>query len=400
MDKRKKIALVNVFFPPQAIGGATRVISDNFDVLIQEYGDEFEIVVFTTNAEHQEESYRLDNYIYKGQKVYRTSVTFRENMDWHSNDLEMGELFRKFLDFEKPDLVHFHCIQRLSGNVVEVCIQESIPYYITLHDAWWISDFQFLVDAKGKVYPEGHIDPKEEIKLPKSITKEASFKRKVYLKKLLSKAEKNFSVSDSFMKIYNKNDIDNVVVIKNGISKKVNWSLKDTTYSAKVVCGHIGGMSAHKGYDILKDAVMKTQPTDIEFLIVDHSKDESYKFESFWGKVPVKFIGQVRQDNIVELYQKLDVLLAPSTWPESFGLVTREASACGCWVVAGNLGGIGEDVIENETGFVIDPTKNGISEVLIKMDKDVKRFKSNTIDHQSLYFVNQQVSNLVKFFKD
>ncbi|GAB6140415.1 hypothetical protein JCM14076_11440 [Methylosoma difficile] len=47
--KRKKIALVNVFFPPQSHGGATRVIADNFDLLLRDYGNKFELCVFTTD---------------------------------------------------------------------------------------------------------------------------------------------------------------------------------------------------------------------------------------------------------------------------------------------------------------------------------------------------------------
>ncbi|WP_418135114.1 glycosyltransferase family protein [Psychromonas sp. GE-S-Ul-11] len=88
---KKKLALVNVFFPPQAIGGATRVVSDNFDILQQEYGDEYDLVVFTSD-DRCTTPYELTSYQHQGVTVYRTTVLYRENMDWHAQDPEMYDL--------------------------------------------------------------------------------------------------------------------------------------------------------------------------------------------------------------------------------------------------------------------------------------------------------------------
>jgi glycosyltransferase involved in cell wall biosynthesis len=45
---------------------------------------------------------------------------------------------------------------------------------------------------------------------------------------------------------------------------------------------------------------------------------------------------------------------APSVWPESFGVVTREALAWDCWVVASDRGGVGEPVVEGVNGHIVD----------------------------------------------
>ena len=55
-----------------------------------------------------------------------------------------------------------------------------------------------------------------------------------------------------------------------------------------------------------------------------------------------------------DLYGAHHVLLAPSIWPESYGLVAREAATAGLWVVASNLGAMGEDITPGRDGFVID----------------------------------------------
>ncbi len=391
--QRRKLCLVNVFFPPQSIGGATRVLADNFELLRSHYADQFEITVFTSQAEHKP-PYHMDSYSHGGARVYRSTIQWREHMDWHPQDEHVGQLFAEYLAAEQPDLVHFHCIQRLSSAIIEATKKAQIPYLVTVHDAWWISDYQFLVDAKNRVYPEGHPDIYEQRLLPANISAETSVERLLCLKAFLREAEKVLTVSNRFADIYRKNGIPYIEVNKNGISQTIPWQPKKTNHKQKVVCGHIGGMAEHKGYFLLKEAVESLQPTHIELLVVDHNHDESYQHKTFWGKVPVTFIGRVRQTHIVDLYQQIDVLFAPSTWPESYGLVTREAAACGCWVVASNLGGIGEDVVEGQSGFVIEPTLKAVSACLKTLDTEPKRYKGLAAPGP-LRSVAEQVSELV-----
>lgn len=364
---KKKVALVNVFFPPQSIGGATRVVADNFATLVKDYAGQFDLCVFTADVECRE-PHKLTVYNHKGCRVYRATTLWREHMDWHPKDPEMYRLFNEFLEIEKPDLIHFHCVQRLTASIVAAAKDSGVPYVVTTHDAWWISDFQFLVDHNSKVYPQGHPDLYDKIELPTNIKLADSIERRRDLKELLLGAAEVLTVSNAFAEIYRANGIAEVTVTPNGISDVVEWRSKDTAYSSKVVCGHVGGMSEHKGYYLLKEAILASQPKNIELLVVDHSKEEGYEHHSLWGDVPVKFIGRVRQENVVHLYRQIDVLFAPSTWPESFGLVSREAVACGCWVVASNLGGIGEDIVPGVNGYLIEPSESDIANVLVRID--------------------------------
>jgi len=393
---KKKIALVNVFFPPQAIGGATRVLADNFDVLQKQYGDDFELVVFTSD-DHCTTPYSLTTYQHQGVTVYRSTILYRENMDWHPKDPEMYDLFERFLEAEKPDLVHFHCVQRLTASIVEATKDLGIPYLVTAHDAWWISDHQFLIDGDDNVYPDGHPDPYAPRTLPNNVTLGDSIERINYFKELLAGAKKILTVSDGFAEIYRKNGYPDIIVNKNGISASVEWQPKETSHIEKVICGHIGGMANHKGYFLLKETIENQQPKNIEMLIVDHSKPEGYENKTTWGKVPVTFIGRVAQNKVADLYKILDVLFAPSTWPESYGLVTREAAACGCWVVASNLGGIGEDVLEGKTGFKVAPELEALGRAIIEIDRQPEKYKQK-IEQVAIRLVDQQVDELVGIY--
>lgn len=394
--RKRKIALVNVFFPPQAIGGATRVVADNVGVLQAQYGDDIELVVFTSE-ERCTVPYQLVTYQHNGITVYRSTILYRENMDWHPQDPEMYRLFEQFLALEQPDLVHFHCVQRLTGSVVEATRDAGIPYMVTVHDAWWISDHQFLVDAHGRLYPDGHPDLYAPRTLPNNVTLEQSIERIDYLTGLLHWAKDVLTVSDAFAEIYRKNGITQIGVNRNGISASQPWAPKETGDNPRVVCGHIGGMSAHKGYFLLKEAIEQLQPRHIALLLVDHSKEDGYIEQTSWGAVPVTLIGRVAQDHIVDLYRQIDVLFAPSIWPESYGLVTREAAACGCWVVASDLGGIGEDIIEGESGFIVKPELKSLCDIIKIIDSDADKFKQIS-KNSNIRLVIEQVEELVKFY--
>lgn len=395
---KKKVAIVNVFFPPQAIGGATRVVIDNLEVLEQQYGEEFEVVVFTSDN-HERVPHKLSVYQYKGVTIYRATVLRRDDIDWHYRDDVMGDLFRKFIELEEPDLIHFHCVQRLTASVVLAAKEERIPYMITIHDAWWISDHQFLVDAHHHVYRDGHPDILESRSLPYGISLGDSVGRLLFLKELLQGAKTLLTVSEKFADIYRKNGIEDILVNKNGLGSSVKWKPKDTSYSERVICGHVGGMTYHKGYELLKTAIDVSQPQYIELLIVDHSKDPGYKLKSKWGDVPVTFIGRVHQHEVSGLYEKMDVLFAPSMWPESFGLVTREAAACGCWIVASDMGGIGEDIVPGKTGFVIRPELEELKCCISEIDNDVTRYKGLSFTGK-VRGVEEQVSELVKIYHE
>ncbi|MBK8815442.1 MAG: glycosyltransferase family 4 protein [Methylococcaceae bacterium] len=398
-ERKKKIAIVNVFFPPQSIGGATRVVSDNIDILHRDYGDRFEIVVFTTDAT-ESEPHHLKVYAYKGIRVYRVSVLWRVNMDWHDRDSRMAVLFDEFLAFEQPDLIHFHCIQRLTASIVEATLTRKIPYYVTVHDAWWISDYQFLVDVQGNVHPDGHADLYALLPLPQGISFHQSIKRRIFLKELLLQAKKVFAVSENFAALYFNNGIVNVTTNKNGISDSIDWLEKDTSYTRNIVCAHIGGMSEHKGYFLFKEAIEATKPQNIEVLAIDHSKDEDYSEKTDWNGVPVTIQGRISQDNIVDLYKKIDVLFAPSIWPESYGLVTREAAACGCWVVASEIGGIAEDINHEINGLRIQP--NSLEALKLSINWIVDRYDKvkAPVQNPDLRLSSQQVQELSHFYSN
>src|SRR5436309_10805733 len=67
----------------------------------------------------------------------------------------------------------------------------------------------------------------------------------------------------------------------------------------------------------------------------------------------IEYIGEINDSQKSDFLSGAICLLAPSAWPEPFGLVMIEAMACGCPVIAYNRGAAREVVDEGVTGFVV-----------------------------------------------
>jgi glycosyltransferase involved in cell wall biosynthesis/tetratricopeptide (TPR) repeat protein len=373
-SKKPLIMLVNVFFWPQMTGGATRVVRDNLEYLQDHYGNEFEFQVFCT-VEGARKPYEVRTSYYHGVRVTSVTHPTRAAMDWEPADDRMGQLFRAHLELWKPSLIHFHCIQRLSVCAVEAAHELEIPYLVTVHDGWWISDHQFLVDEKGRVVSH------EESSAIKSLQRSGAngagrIGRSFRLRTALALAERVLTVSAPFERVYRMHGVTNIRTLPNGVSKLPSSNRRPSD-DGKVRLGFVGGLSDHKGYGLIKRALQSTRFSNLSLTVVDHALGyRETRAGEVWGSTPVRIVGRVPQNRIMELYDDLDVLLAPSIWPESFGLVTREALMAGLWVIASNRGAVGEDVKPDVNGFVIEVSDSAeLVGVLNQIDQTPARFR-------------------------
>jgi len=391
-----KILIVNVFFPPQSIGGATRIVRDNVDILLSEYSDQYSISVFTSDDDNPR-PYQISEYGYKGVQVTKVSTPAMAGMDWRYQDPQMYEIFSEYLKFNQPDLIHFHCVQRLTASVLEAAADLDIPYLVTVHDAWWISDHQFLMDEQGRECDYQQNDPFIIAQDTKNIVD--SIYRRRYLKQRLDQASAVLAVSEAFTDLYRQNGITQTQPNRNGIMPRPVL-LRKPSPTGKVRLAHVGGMAAHKGYYLLKEAVEAANLTNCEIVVVDHAQTVGTVRHSSWGSTPVTFVAKIKQEEMHEFYSTIDVLVAPSMWPESFGLVTREAAAAGVWVVASNKGALAEDLEIGTNGSVFSPDrKEELVSILMKIDREHKLYQASVLSNMPFRKTSDQVSELASIYK-
>ena len=390
---RKRLVIVNVHYPPFAIGGATRVVHDNVRHIHARYGDRFDLEIFT-GIDCDRAPYETISYAHEGVRV--TAVSLPRNHDSRAPfDLRMQEVFTRFLQERKPDLAHFHCLQRLSAALPAAARALKIPYVVTVHDGWWISDHQFLINECGAVdlYDEdGAVNARKYGALGAT--------RARALRETLASAEKVVAVSEPFARIYREAGVANVIAISNGVSI-TPAARRTASANGRVRLGFLGGEEAHKGLPLIKAALRGRRFANLELVVVDHARGAGEEAQDIWSETPVTVLGRTPPERVGELYARMDVLLAPSLWPESYGLVAREALVCGLWVVASNRGAIGDDVVEGENGFVIDVSApDALAATLAKIDADPARYLNAPAKRPAIRKAETQAEELAQLYSD
>jgi len=370
--RSRRLLVSNVFFPPEAIGGATRVVSDQIDGIRKATKGKYEIGVLSSSNE-ENPPYQVYSYQWNAIPVWSIAAPFRQHMDWIDFDPLMCEPVQAVVNHFGPDLIHAHAIQRLGTAIFDCALARQIPYIITVHDAWWISDHQFLLDGSNKIVMPGQNEVYETAGNPHSL--EASSSRKLRLRRVLAGARNVVVVSDSFADIYKFAGVRRVVSIPNGVPDLPPMEVSCCN-PGRVRLAHLGGITAHKGYFLLRRAITLGRFANFDMLVVDHALEADDERLEFWGTTPVRVIGRVPQDRVGALYGSFDVLCAVSLWPESFGLVSREALFYGKWVIASSRGAIGEPIKPLQNGWLVDPkTPLNLLDVLRQIDADPARYR-------------------------
>jgi len=91
----------------------------------------------------------------------------------------------------------------------------------------------------------------------------------------------------------------------------------------------------------------------------------------------VRFLGPMPQDRLPDFYRRASVFVAPFMGNEGLGLVTVEAIACGCPVVAGDIPAMADIFLDSESDMLFSPGDTDslaekISRALLDIDSAVQ----------------------------
>jgi glycosyltransferase involved in cell wall biosynthesis len=155
--------------------------------------------------------------------------------------------------------------------------------------------------------------------------------------------------------IYNGIDVNNFEIIP--FKAKMNSCFGGGENPESIILGSVGRLCAQKGFIFLINALdlLVEENPYIKLIIVGEGKMRS-TIENHVQKLGlsenVQFLGY--QNNILEILRSMDIFVLPSLW-EGMPNAILEAMAAGLPVVATNVGGTPEVVVDGETGFLVPP---------------------------------------------
>jgi glycosyltransferase involved in cell wall biosynthesis len=113
---------------------------------------------------------------------------------------------------------------------------------------------------------------------------------------------------------------------------------------------YVGQLSSHKGVDVLIDAYRRlSSPPPLLMLGTPHPTSPAP--ESLPAGVTMRT--SVAHRSVIAAMVRAACVVVPSVWPEPFPMTASEAQNCGVPVIASAVGGIPEQVIEGQTGWLV-----------------------------------------------
>lgn len=155
----------------------------------------------------------------------------------------------------------------------------------------------------------------------------------------------------------------------------------------------VGQLVRAKGLDVLLRALPKmTHACRLQIAGTGKQEQEWHRLASELGiGGRVEFLGHIEHDALPEYFRRATCVVVPSRWPETFALVGPEAMSYAAPVVASNVGGPTEWLVDGETGYHV-PTNDpqALAEALDRVLADPDRATAMGEAGRQRYFQRYQ----------
>ena len=266
---------------------------------------------------------------------------------------------RRLLAAEQPDIVHLHNIyHQISPSILPVIKQTGQPIVMTVHD-FKLVKYDYRIWANGR-----HQLVKNSLLADLLLRLEFSLHRflKVYQKNIdvfiaPSEFVKNILISSGLA-------AEKIKIIPHFIDLK---NYPANPLPAENYLLFFGRLDEAKGIATLIKAFSQLNNQSLKLKIVG-AGPELTKLQKLTAQLSlsdrVKFVGQKTDSELIDIISRSLLVIVPSLWQETFGLVVLESYASYKPVVASRVGALSELIIEGQTGQTF---KHGDSQELAKI---------------------------------
>lgn len=406
---------VHQFLPEFSSG--TEILALNTAKRLRDRGHR--VFIFTAYPSPQEVDLneRFDSYEVDGLPVRRFKHTYSPALPPYNivrseyENTFLGDHFSKCLDTERPDVVHFFHLMRLSGAPIAVCSERNLPMVFTPTDFWIICPTCQLRAMDGSLCtgpdPSGinclrHV---VDLSQPDAVKKWVRSMPDFVLRLLINASKKQWcpekryapylaAFSNRFSYLMSSlNKVHRVLAPTRLMMKKLEEyglrrnllthlpyglemnGMEDSPkkFNKVFTLGFIGTLSEHKGVHVLVDAV-RLIPKRISVAVKIYGKPEEFPEyvrdleRRAEGDARIEFCGTFPNSQIGEVFSEVDVLVVPSVWYENTPLVLYSAQATKTPVIGSDIPGIAEVIEDGKNGFLFEMgDSQALSKLIMKL---------------------------------
>ncbi|SFI50636.1 Glycosyltransferase involved in cell wall bisynthesis [Paenibacillus sp. UNC496MF] len=251
---------------------------------------------------------------------------------------------------EQPSLVHVaHAMRGFA--FVQASIRLGIPYVMTLTDYWSVCPRLNLVRVDKQLCggPEGGAACQTRCQIPQAGD------RLQAIASLLQGARRLFSPS-MFLAAYVRHVLPDLTIeaLPHGMrSDTLAANARTYRRGAPLTLVYGGSLSEHKGVHVLVRTMSLARSRRLRLRIYGDGKPE---YEAALrrraaGDRRITFHGAYAESDLPRLYQEADLAVVPSVWYENYPLALHEALASHVPVIASNVGGMAEKIVDGLNGY-------------------------------------------------
>lgn len=368
-----KILLVTAGFLPDGLGGVELSMA-RFARWAQMQGHE--VAVFRRLDRPDEPDFSVHRDMVQGIPVIGMNYRFSDATDflYLVNNPRIRRCFEETLGEFAPDLVHVHHLTCLTTEVVDACKERGVPVVLSLHDYWMgcprgqriMADLSYCPDIEvercTRCYREtwphwfpGERRPSEEHRIF------GAYHARIM--EVLDLADALVVPSPFARDVFSRYgvDRDRLEVVEYGMDVD---AYRGTTRPKSAVFrfGFLGTVLPSKGVHLLVDAFLRIAGSDRALQIhgpilpfhQDHSYEERLAKLVGSARGQIHFHGAYQPEDVGGILSRLDALVVPSIWYETYCMVIREGFLAGVPVIASNFGAMAEAIDDGKTGLLFD----------------------------------------------
>lgn len=362
-----KIGIVTNLYPPYQRGGAEFVVVRTVEALLDQGHDVFVITGRPRKAKNQIEfDHNTEERIYRffPRNLYFVTDDYRIpwiiRLFWHFLDAVTTHGKRRvkqILKSERPDVVITHNLKGIGLRIPQAIQRLNIPHVHVMHDIQLIYPSGLLFAGKERIpwYREPFY------RLYRLVCKWAF--RKPDLVLFPSRYVKSQYQAHTFF-------LGVPMEVMPNPAPKFPKKTRSGRSAGPLRVLFVGQLERHKGIRFLLNA-FEQLPFDAQLIIAGEGSLREEVKERAKANKHVSYLGYISTSQLLSCFGVVDVMVVPSLCYENSPTVIYEALQSGIPVVASDIGGVGELIMDEKNGrlFATCSTEDFIAKMSWMNDK-------------------------------
>ncbi|CAI8728480.1 Glycosyl transferase family 1 [Priestia megaterium] len=337
--------------------------------------------------------------------------------------LKSNFFYKEFLKKLQPDIIHLHTLMGLHYEFIKAAKELGIKVILTSHDYYGICPKVNLIDHTGNVcdnFNEGlkcvtcntnayslpliyfmqsyiyknlkdskvmkkirsskkrkfkeetehNLDIEYSSTLQKSANLANEFKelRKYYINmiNMMDRVHFNSRITKEVYTKYISGDLANEIIPITHIDIEDQRKKKEYKNNEQLQIGFLGPLENYKGFPLLRKSLSNLlKEKEYNWHLHVFGNDVTINLEGDEDKDFISFHGRYKHKDLTHIFEKIDILIVPSIWKETFGFIGLEALSHGIPLIVTTYVGIKDLIHHNQTGLVIKPTESELSKAIL-----------------------------------